>query len=204
MAESATAVDTDDLTASQHARRERIIRAATQLAAKGGYDAVQMRDVAERADVALGTLYRYFPSKVHLLVATLNQQSRALQQGIDRRPPSGDTAPERVLSVLRRATRALEREPQLAEAMFRALMFADTSAAREVDLVNGVTRDLIIGAMQPDQVDEPSAEQIAIARVIAQVWQSSLLTWLTGRMSPSDLYENLDVSVRLLLKGQPD
>ena len=35
---------------------------------KGGYDAVQMRTVAERADVALGTLYRYFPSKIHLLV----------------------------------------------------------------------------------------------------------------------------------------
>lgn len=203
MAQSATAVDRDDLTASQQARRERIIRAVTQLAARGGYDAVQMRDVAERADVALGTLYRYFPSKVHLLVATLDQQSRALQQAIERRPLSGGTASDRVLGVLRRATRVLEREPQLAEAMFRALMFADTSAAREVDLVNSVTRTLIIGAMQPTQVEDPSLEQVAVARVIAQVWHSSLLTWLTGRMSPSDLYENLDVSVRLLLRDRP-
>src|SRR3954468_1409112 len=49
--------------ASQLARRERILEAAMELAAEGGYDAVQMREVAERADVALGTLYRYFPSR---------------------------------------------------------------------------------------------------------------------------------------------
>lgn len=203
MAESAPVVDTDGLTASQQARRDRILKAAVQLASKGGYDGVQMRDVADRASVALGTLYRYFPSKVHLLVATMNEQSRALQRGIDRRPPAGETAADRVLSVLRRATRALEREPQLTEAMLRALMFADTSAAREVDSVNMVTRDLILQAISPEDPD-PNFEQLAVARVIAQVWQSSLLTWLSGRMSPSDVYDNLDVAVRLLLKEQPD
>lgn len=202
MAESAPVLDTDGLTASQQDRRDRIMKAAVQLAGKGGYDAVQMRDVADRASVALGTLYRYFPSKVHLLVATMNEQSQALQRGISRRPPAGDTAADRVLSVLRRATRALEREPQLTEAMLRALMFADTSAAREVDSVNSVTQELILQAIRPDQM-EWDAEQRAIARVITQVWQSSLLTWLSGRMSPSDLYSNLEVAVRLLLKDEP-
>ena len=33
-----------------------------------------MRAVAERADVAVGTLYRYFPSKVHLLVSALARE----------------------------------------------------------------------------------------------------------------------------------
>ena len=202
-AATGTTVDTDGLTASQHARRDRIMKAAIALASKGGYDGVQMRDVADRADVALGTLYRYFPSKVHLLVATLNDQSQALQRGVDRRPPAGDTAADRVLSVLRRATRALEREPQLTEAMLRALMFADTSAAREVDSVNMVTRDLVLQAIGPRDGDR-SFEQLAIARVIGQVWQSSLLTWLSGRLSPSDLYDNLGIAVRLLLRDHED
>ena len=43
--------------------------AALQLGADGGYDAVQMRDVAASAEVALGTIYRYFPSKDALLAA---------------------------------------------------------------------------------------------------------------------------------------
>ena len=40
------------LTKSQAARRERVIRAAQELASDGGYDAVQMRDVASRGEVA--------------------------------------------------------------------------------------------------------------------------------------------------------
>ena len=57
--------------AAQRDRRKRILDVTLALASKGGYDAVQMRTVAERADVALGTLYRYFPSKIHLLVSGL-------------------------------------------------------------------------------------------------------------------------------------
>ncbi|NIR40846.1 MAG: helix-turn-helix transcriptional regulator, partial [Actinobacteria bacterium] len=34
-----------------------------RMAHEGGYEAVQMRAVAERADVALGTIYRYFNGK---------------------------------------------------------------------------------------------------------------------------------------------
>jgi TetR/AcrR family transcriptional regulator, cholesterol catabolism regulator len=60
--------------AAQRDRHRRILDATLALASKGGYEAVQMRTVAERADVALGTLYRYFPSKIHLLVSALARE----------------------------------------------------------------------------------------------------------------------------------
>ena len=60
---------------AQRERRKRILDATLAIASKGGYEAVQMRAVAERADVAVGTLYRYFPSKVHLLVSALGGSS---------------------------------------------------------------------------------------------------------------------------------
>jgi hypothetical protein len=47
---------------AQRERRKRILDATMAIASKGGYEAVQMRAVADRADVAVGTLYRYFPS----------------------------------------------------------------------------------------------------------------------------------------------
>ena len=53
----------------QAQRRARVVAAAMALAAKGGYDAVQMRAVSTEADVALGTIYRYFSSKDQLLIA---------------------------------------------------------------------------------------------------------------------------------------
>lgn len=79
------------LTERQEARRRRILHASAQLAARGGFDAVQMREVAESSQVALGTLYRYFPSKVHLLVATMQDQLQHMHTTVRKRPPSGDS-----------------------------------------------------------------------------------------------------------------
>src|SRR5215510_7854247 len=77
--------------AAQRDRRKRILDATIALASKGGFDAVQMRAVAERADVALGTLYRYFPSKIHLLVSALAREFEQANTNFDRRPIPGDT-----------------------------------------------------------------------------------------------------------------
>ena len=72
---STNSLSVDDLgSAAQRDRRKRILDATITLAAQGGFDAVQMRGVAEQADVALGTLYRYFPSKIHLLVSALGRE----------------------------------------------------------------------------------------------------------------------------------
>ena len=76
---------------AQRERRRRILDATLALANKGGFDAVQMREVADDADVALGTLYRYFPSKIHLLVTALGREfDRVHEQSRSRQVP-GDT-----------------------------------------------------------------------------------------------------------------
>src|SRR5450432_2932552 len=127
--------DGEFTSAAQRERRKRILDATLALASKGGYEAVQMRAVAERADVALGTLYRYFPSKIHLLVGALTEEMDQIQDKLDRKPIPGDTPAERMLFVLGRVTRNMQRDPMLTEAMTRAFMFADPSAAVEVNTV---------------------------------------------------------------------
>jgi AcrR family transcriptional regulator len=52
-------------------RRERILEVARQLIAERGYDAVTMRDLAERGLVSVPTLYVLFGSKNELLVAAV-------------------------------------------------------------------------------------------------------------------------------------
>ena len=99
---SANSLTIEELgSAAQRDRRKRILDATIALASKGGFDAVQMRAVAEQADVALGTLYRYFPSKIHLLVSALAPRVRG-GRGQPRRgkPIPGDTPHERVMYVL--------------------------------------------------------------------------------------------------------
>ena len=196
-----TAILGGGLSRSQVERRQRILDAATSLASRGGFEAVQMRDVAERADVALGTLYRYFPSKVHLLVTIMHEQTNQLTQRLDRRPPRGDTAADRVLEVLTRATRALQRDPQLADAIIRALMFADASAAAEVNAVNSIMTEAIIKSIRGPNGGGDDDEHRAVARVLEQVWWANILAWLSGRSSARQMSDDLGVAARLLLRG---
>jgi len=51
------------------ARHDAILAAVCDAAAEGGMAAVQMAPVAERAGIAAGTVYRYFPSKADLVAA---------------------------------------------------------------------------------------------------------------------------------------
>ena len=113
---------------AQRERRRRILDATLALASKGGYDAVQMRTVAEKADVAVGTLYRYFPSKVHLLVTALSREFERVEARVDRSQLSGASGVDRLRTVLDMITVAMQRDPLLTEAMTRAFMFADASA----------------------------------------------------------------------------
>jgi TetR/AcrR family transcriptional regulator, cholesterol catabolism regulator len=184
--------------AAQRERRKRILDATLALASKGGYDAVQMRAVAERADVALGTLYRYFPSKIHLLVSGLAREFERAKEKLDRQPIPGDAAADRMIYVLHKVTRGMQREPLLCEAMTRAFMFADPSAASEVNAVAALMESMLTGAMHADG-GAPTVDERAIARVIGDVWLSNLVAWVTRRASANDVASHLELAARLLL-----
>jgi TetR/AcrR family transcriptional regulator, cholesterol catabolism regulator len=182
---------------AQRDRRKRILDATLALASKGGYEAVQMRTVAERANVALGTLYRYFPSKINLLVSGLARELERTQEKVGRTPIPGDTPYERTLFVLGRMTRSMQREPMLTEAMTRAFMFADPGAAAEVNAVARLMEQMLTEAMHEG---EPSADETAIARIIGDVWLSNLVAWVTRRASANDVSNHLELATRLLLQ----
>jgi TetR/AcrR family transcriptional regulator, cholesterol catabolism regulator len=190
--------------ASQRERRKRILDAAIGLASEGGFERMQMRAVAERADVALGTLYRYFPSKIHLLVSALGQQLEEARESLSRRPIPGDTPADRVSYVLGRTTRSMQRDPNLTEALTRAFMFADASVAKQIDVVAvQVSRMLVDALREPGEpVGDlgPTSQQLAVAKVVGDVWLAGLVQWVTGRASTADVADSLDVAVRLLLR----
>ena len=196
--------DAERGSAAQRDRRRRILDATIALASQGGFDAVQMRAVAERADVALGTLYRYFPSKIHLLVSALAREFEQANASFEHKPIPGDSRADRVASVLGRATQSLQRDPNLTEALTRAFMFADASVANEIHVVGMHVTRLLMRAMKDPELTtdeiEPTEEDIAIAKVIGDVWLASLVQWVTGRASAVDVSKSMDVAVRLLLR----
>lgn len=201
---NANSLTMDELgSAAQRERRKRILDATIALATKGGFDAVQMRAVAEHADVALGTLYRYFPSKIHLLVSALGREFEQAETSRSGKAIPGDTPHERVMFVLNGSTRSLQRNPNLTEALTRAFMFADASVTTEIHAVGLLLTSMLTSAItgNPATGDRaPSDEEIAIARVIGDVWLSALVGWVTGRTSADGVNQRMDVAVRLLLR----
>jgi AcrR family transcriptional regulator len=72
------------------ARRSAILVAARDAAIEGGMSAVQIAPVAARANVAAGTVYRYFPSKAELISELIVDVSRdelgAIRRAADAAP----------------------------------------------------------------------------------------------------------------------
>ncbi|WP_240771380.1 TetR family transcriptional regulator [Nocardioides sp. GY 10113] len=187
--------------AAQRDRRRRILDATYELASDGGFDAVQMRAVAEKADVALGTLYRYFPSKIHLLVSALGRQFDEAAPRLAAKPVPGDTAADRVLYVLKRMARGMQGDPKLTEALTRAFMFADSSVSTEIHQVGMAMTSIVTHALHGEDTSaETTEEEVAIARVLGDVWLSTLVAWVTGRSTAAETAAHMETAVRLVLR----
>jgi AcrR family transcriptional regulator len=188
--------DTEALTPSQAARRERVIRAALDLGAAGGYDVVQMREVASTAGVALGTIYRYFTSKDHLLAEAMVAWTQDLERRVSQRPPKGSTTAERVVDVLGRATRAMEKEPKLSEAVVTALLSPDRGAASCQEDVSASMVRILSTAMGPDF--DP-AFRAQITRTLGHVWFSALIGWVNGWNGMEKVADEVEIAAHLVL-----
>ncbi|MBH0779801.1 TetR/AcrR family transcriptional regulator [Nocardia bovistercoris] len=97
-----------DLPEWQLARRGLIVTAAIDLLVERSYDQIQIRDVSQRAGVALGTLYRYFESKEHLYAVALIEWVRPMREPS---PHPGKDAATRLRSKLHLLVAANKKYP---------------------------------------------------------------------------------------------
>jgi AcrR family transcriptional regulator len=188
------------LTKSQLARQERMLEVAAELASDGGFDAVQMRLVAAEADVALGTLYRYFPSKEHLLVSAMLRQIGDLADRLAVKPPAGDTPQSRTCDVLRRANQGLQRQHNFTLAVVRALASGDETVAPAVRQVRDAMRAIILAAIG----GAPSERDQLVAEILEQVWFSALVSWISGVDNAASVNRKLEDAALLLLTNGRD
>jgi AcrR family transcriptional regulator len=188
-------VGAEALTPNQAARRGRVLDAAMELAAEGGYDAVQMRDVAARAQVALGTIYRYFSSKDHLLAACQVELWRGMADHFAAHPSTAADPADRVVHILERAMRGAEREPKRTAALVTASSSPDP-AVRDCQADIMATMDRVLqGAMG----DVEATRRTQIALTLRQVWFAWLLGWVNGWNDAATVNRELAATARLLL-----
>jgi AcrR family transcriptional regulator len=194
------------LAANQMKRMRRIVDAAVELAEQGGFEAVRLRDVAERSDVALGTLYKYFRSKEDILLFALDEEVSRLEQGLLARPPTGDTPFARAVDFFRRTSRALIGRAPLARAMIRALTGTDELAVKVAAFQLRIAR-LVAAALrgEPPDLGAPldasngSVRERAAAQTLMHVWFSALVGWSAGLHTERSVVEQVRTAAELIL-----
>ena len=182
----------------QHARQLRILQAAEQLGAETDLDHVQMHEVAKRAGVAIGTLYRYFPSKTHLFVGVMSYQIERMGEALAKRPKRKGDPGELVFDVLVRANRALLSKPELASAMMKSSNAANAVTVTDVARIDNTMRDVLLNAAG---IEHATAGDLAIMRVLLQAWGGILASSLNGRLSMPDAESDLRLACTMLMAG---
>lgn len=183
-------------------RSERIIQAAVELAERDGYDAVKLRELAERAGVALATVYRRFSCKEDILAAALNQQVAAASEMLRGIAIPGDTPQARLRWFFRESTEALTTQPRLSAAMLRTVASGVPELAERVVRYHGRTTEMILAVYRGEYSEDlPSESERLLATLLQNVWLGALIGWTSGAIPEADILEQVDAAVDLLIAG---
>src|SRR5919109_4088923 len=82
-------------------KRDRILRAATDVFAQSGYFNAKVSDIAKAAGVADGTIYLYFDGKEDLLVNIFREHTRNYLQSLERELAHVKRAEDRIRIAIR-------------------------------------------------------------------------------------------------------
>jgi TetR/AcrR family transcriptional regulator, cholesterol catabolism regulator len=176
-------------TSTQQQRCSAILGAATRLGISKEIDLIQAHEIAAEADVALRTLYRYYPTKQHVFAAVLDAQVHALQTP---RRTRHDPA-EAVSSFVAATCRNMLQNKNLAHAMITSTQAVRASAGSSHDYA---FREKIL---EVAGIQQPTSDQIRIARLVEQV-TFGILTWTVGgALDPDDAADDVGFACRRLI-----
>lgn len=179
-------------------RKDRILDVAVDLASAGGFENVRQRDVADQAGIALGTLYKSFISKEHILSAAMEREADGLERRLKSRPPSGKNPTERLQALFRIVTRAMCDKPKYSRAVIRAMASGQPEVAAHVTAYQG-RMNTIIGNVMLGEEGEMDSRQLALATLLQQVWFASLVAWSAGILTQANVNAHMNQAIELIL-----
>jgi AcrR family transcriptional regulator len=106
------------LTAKKDSKRARILDAAKRRFGRFGIKATTMLDIAREAEIAVGTIYKFFPDKDALILAWVDEHRQLLQsqfEGVLHRPLAPDDKLREFLRIRFRTVEAIREEPAITE-----------------------------------------------------------------------------------------
>ncbi|WP_305095379.1 TetR family transcriptional regulator [Prescottella sp. R16] len=190
----------DDMTDAQRRRRRQLTDTVIEMLAETSPDRIQMREVSERSGVALGTLYRYFPAKQHLLAAAMVAWNDILAARLAEERESGQARAQgsvldRVVDLYTRQMKAFQRGPNFARLEVELQTSDDPYVRDTLDERSAANRTALFELM-----DGVPAERARLASLsIGSTMLNSLVLWTTGRIGFAEALRNVRDVSRLVL-----
>lgn len=183
-------------TPAQHDRYQRMLQVATSMLDAGGEDALQMKELAERAAVSLATLYRYFPSKDHVLLAISRSRYETALRRVRNETPTGATIQDRVTRHYLREFRAEQRDQRLTAALSRVL----TDTRPEYEQIIASIRDVHMAVIEyVATMGGPVGDELRRRlRITDDVFGAATRRWLAGVSSAADARFEIRIGCYLL------
>ncbi|MFI0479522.1 TetR/AcrR family transcriptional regulator [Actinomadura sp. 9N215] len=186
---------TRTLSKDQRERRERLIDSARELALEGGYPAVTMHDVADRAGVGRATVYRYFATKDHLLTEVAATWAHRVTDDIEVLAV-GDTALDRLTALLERIVYVAADEPTLTSAIIQAVTSDDSSVDDARTVLFLFVRDRLSTA-----IGDPVPEREDVELVLGHILLAALVSLASLRRPVEEVAAMVRTAGRLVLAG---
>lgn len=191
---------------SKALKQARIARAARELFERDGFAHVTVQEVAERADVGAGTLFRYAATKAELLLMVSNEGfERACDQGRRQMAPDGDPT-SRLLALLTPAVRWSRARDDNTLVYQREILFGDPSEHYRSVALRIVTRleETIAEVLQDawrarHRTEAPSAG--CAARTLFAAVELSIFRAATTGQPTDDLLPTIADQIALVVAG---
>jgi AcrR family transcriptional regulator len=107
------------ITARAEETRQKIYDSALQLFREKGFEETTMRDIAQKADVALGAAYYYFSSKDAIVLAFYGEMQHGSHEAVLEEMQKHKKMKDRIRCVLEKRLELLEPNRKFCDALFR-------------------------------------------------------------------------------------
>jgi AcrR family transcriptional regulator len=158
--------------------RRRITVAALELFHEKGFEATTVDEITERADVAKGTFFNYFPRKESVLVALGEEWMERAEEHVARH---GNTASERIVALFGGVAESYGQDRELARILLRVSM--ERMVCPEPDVARTGLYQLVVQAVQEGQASgefRPGLAADSVFGVVASVFMGTLIWWVGG------------------------
>ncbi len=181
----------------QKVRHRRMLKAAVKLGSELDFERVQMQDIATESEVAIATLYRYFPSKVHLFVGVMRAEMDDVDPALFSVGPDQD--PVVVTGDLLTAfTRTMSRNRRLSMSMMQSIILSESLDCPDRDAIESRFLEILleISGWNPN----PTEDQRRRCWLVIQAWFGVLITTMSGNhpieVADADIHRACELLLR--------